>query len=134
MAARTDDGLVKGVLLLDYDSVRNPVLTPFITVANVLTNRIAAMGASTGAEVPADELVLLETWLAAHAYCMSDQPYASKSTKGASATFQGKTDMRLKATKYGQMALDLDPTGYLASIDSGAQATADMESLDRGNS
>jgi hypothetical protein len=50
---------------------------------------------------------------------MSDKAYQSKSTGGASGTFQGQTGMRLESTDYGQAAMILDVTGRLASRSQG---------------
>jgi hypothetical protein len=57
---------------------------------------------------------MIARYLAAHAYAMSDQTYATKSTGGASGTFHGQTGKYLEATKYGQQALLLDTAGVLA--------------------
>lgn len=126
MAARTTDVLVKALMApgRDYDLRKNPDLTPYITTANVHVNRIEAAG-----EADAVLLELIERWLAAHFYKMSDQAYSARSTQGASGTFQGQTGQRLMATKYGQTALDLDGTGYLASLVSSASGvgTASIE-------
>lgn len=129
MAARTSDVLVKGLLMTDYDTKRNPPLDQFINSANSLVNRLAGRAAENGVGVTDGDLILIETWLAAHAYCMVDQPYSSRSSGGASGSFQGQTGMRLKATKYGQMALDLDPTGFLANLEATGTAVASMDWL-----
>jgi hypothetical protein len=118
---RTDAELVKDVLRLgseggDYDDRNNPTLTPYITAANLLVTRVLTCATAKGVPLTDDEALVLETWLAAHGYALSDQPYAEKSTQRSKGVFQGRTGMRLEATKYGQMALDLDPSGCLAAV------------------
>lgn len=117
--ARTDADQVKGVLLLDYDTRNSPSLTPFIRGASLIVDRVATCAIAKGKTLTAEELVEIETWLAAHAYAMSDQPYSEKKTEKAMGKFQGQTKMYLEATKYGQMAISLDPSGCLAAIASG---------------
>ena len=119
--ARTTSNAVKELLQPggDYDTVRNPSLTPFIQSATVVVDRVQTAAAANGRTLNSTELELIERWLAAHYYASSDQPYTSRSTAGASGSFQGQTGMYLEGTKYGQMAITLDYSGYLYSISSG---------------
>jgi hypothetical protein len=100
----------------DYDVVNNPDLTPFIDTASVIVDRVVTCAATKGITLLDTEQELIERWLAAHCYCLSDQPYFAKSTGGAHATFHGKTDIALDATKYGQQAQVLDYSGCLTAI------------------
>lgn len=117
--ARTTDALVKAVLLDSYDKRRKPDLAPFIRAANLLTSRLESAAVDYDPPLLTDELAEIETWLAAHAYCAPDQPYAQRTTSSAQGSFQGKTGMYLEGTKFGQMAVILDHTGLLASLASG---------------
>lgn len=116
--ARTDATAVVALMLpgKDYDTRRSPSLTPFIDTANALVTRVATCAATKGITLSAAELELLERWLSAHFYCMSDQTYSSRSTGGASGSFHGQTGMALDATKYGQTAQMLDSSGCLVSL------------------
>ena len=119
--ARTNDGLVKGVLGLgsqggDYDDVNNPSLTRFITAANLVTTRVNACAGTKGIALSTAELAEIETWLAAHMYVMSRQNVASQNTAGAGGTYQGQTGMGIQASKYGQTALMIDYSGCLLAI------------------
>lgn len=116
---------VKAILIKDYDSNRNPNLNPFIKIANLIVNRLVIKVAANGDAILQEELTEIEKWVAAHVYVMSDQNYSSNSTEGASASYQGQTGKYLEASKYGQMAILLDPTGLL--IGSGKQARASAE-------
>lgn len=126
MAVRTTSGLVQGVLLSNYGAKSDgalPSLTPFIHIANLLTTRVAACAVAKGVPRTADELIELETWLAAHFYTRSDTALASESTERASGAYQGKTGMHLQASFYGQTAMDLDTSGCLAGLNSQKRAS-----------
>lgn len=93
----------------DYDGRAD--LTPYIETASAMTDRIVACATTKGNPLTATEAELIERWLSAHFYAVSDKPYAEKATEGARAVFQGKTGMRLEFTGYGQTAISLDPSG-----------------------
>lgn len=117
--ARTTSSLVQGILLSDYgpDEEGNlPSLTPFIDTASSIVDDLVDYATSKGVSLGVSKLEIIERWLAAHAYVQSDQAYSYKQTSKAAATFQGKTDLGLMNSKYGQMALTLDSSGYLAAI------------------
>ena len=119
MATRTNAYLVKQVLQDDYGQKEDgalPTLEPFMLAANLLTTRMASSAAKVGYVHTTEEKKVIETWLSAHFYVMSDQNYSVKSTGGASATFQGHTRMHLDASKYGQSAVMLDTSGTLRSM------------------
>lgn len=116
MATRTDSDLVKGVLCMDYDTKRLPDLQPFIDTASSIVDDLATMCSNEGNPLSSSKLELIERWLSAHAYCCNDQPYAQRRTGQASGLFQGQTGKRLESTKYGQMALTLDPSGNLDTL------------------
>lgn len=110
MAYRTNDATVRA-------TIRIAQTTPtaiFILMANSLTNQVALN--DVYGQLDANTLLGIETLLACH-YIAShpdEQQYASRTTEGASATFQGQTTQVLKATTYGQNAMMLDVTNYLA--------------------
>lgn len=111
---RTTDSSVEGVLGNDYDGTTD--LAQFIETATVIVDRVSACAIKKGKALSSTELELIERWLSAHYYACSDQPFTSKSTGGASASFQGQTAMSLEGTKYGQVSLNLDYSGCLTSI------------------
>lgn len=117
--ARTTAALVKGVLLRDYDTANNPDLTPFIDTASSVIDKVVTCAANRGVSLSAADLELMERWLAAHCYAMSDKPYAEKTTMKAKGVFDGRTGMYLEGTRYGQTATSLDSSGCLAAIASG---------------
>src|SRR5438309_3396699 len=93
---RVTDDEVKEILATTVDT------TPFIRAAHVLVN-----DALTGKGLEESTLIEIERWLAAHFACMRD-PRESQVDAGAKAWFEGKTDMGLNFTRYGQMVKLLD--------------------------
>ncbi len=119
MAQRTTPTLVAKTLGNDYDGSAN--LNPSIDTAGVHVRRIITRGTELGITVEEVDLEIIERWLAAHFYACSDRPYQSRSTLNASGSMQGQTGMGLTFTVYGQQAIALDPTGYLATIGKGGK-------------
>jgi hypothetical protein len=117
--ARTTTAAVQGILGSDYDSRRSPDLSPRIETAATLVDDIVAKAVELGIPLTDARLEVIERWLAAHLYCVTDRPYKSRSAGGASGTFDGNTDKGLDATLYGQTAKVLDTTGFLSSIGGG---------------
>jgi hypothetical protein len=126
---RTSETAVKLVLRPgsqggDYDDVNSPSLTPFIDAASAMVDDAAACAADADDAISTTRQELIERWLAAHCYCLSDRTFTSRSTLGASASFAGQTGMNLEATFYGQQAMALDPSGCLRSAGAGNRASA----------
>ena len=122
--ARTTTTLVQGLLRSaanggDYDGSTD--LTPYVNAANLIMNRVVTCATNKGITLTSDEAEMIERYLAAHCYGMADQPYASQSMGGASASYQGRTDLGIDGTKYGQVAQSLDPSGCLKAIAKGYQ-------------
>jgi hypothetical protein len=114
MARRTTAAAVQEILGADWDGKRSVV--PFIDSVTNTVSRVVQYGAGKGVSLSAAEAEVLERWLAAWAYVMSDRTLDSKNTGKAGGTFSGKTDKGLDANMYGQMAGSLDPTGTLRAI------------------
>jgi hypothetical protein len=108
MANRTTATAVKVILDTDLTDAQ---ITAFITTANALVDdQLLNKGLSSTI------LTEIEKWLAAHLASIRDQRVSRESIGDEySATYQGKTDMGLEATLYGQTALALDTTGTLRS-------------------
>lgn len=113
--ARTTAAAVQGVLVNDYDP-NTPSLTPFIDAASVLVERCVARAAERSMTVSSSDWEILERWLAAHAYCCNDPTYLERQTQSARGRYMGTSGLGLNGTRYGQMALTLDPTGTLAKL------------------
>ena len=63
-----------------------------------------------------DILTEIHKYLAAHFASLRDQRIESERVADVSMKYQGKTDMGLNATFYGQTALMLDTSGSLANL------------------
>jgi hypothetical protein len=105
----------------------------YMAMGNSLTNKVAAN--DVYGQLDASDLQLIETLLACH-YCAAgpnEQQYSARTTVDASATFQGQTGMVLKSTLFGQNAMMLDTTNYLArhskEVEEGYRQVASLISL-----
>jgi len=113
--SRTTPGQVQTLLAGDYDGVTD--LQQHCDSASATVDDLVAQAQNVrGITMLASRLELIERNLAAHDYVMTDQAYQSKTTQGASAQFQGKTDMYLEGSKYGMKAMRLDTSGCLQAL------------------
>lgn len=94
-------------------------LYSFQVTASRLVDRIAT--GDTDGTLGAADLREIEKYLTAHFYTFRDQQYEATSTDGASDRYQGKTAMYFESSFYGQTALMLDSTGYLAELQTQAK-------------
>lgn len=122
--ARTTPALVAALLGMNYDRVRTPDLNQFIAPATMIVDQIKAKAAVKGVAYtdsanPGDssQLETIERWLAAHYYAQQDPLYTSRSTQGATGSFQvGQLGKGFASTQYGANAMDLDFSGVLKNI------------------
>ena len=112
---RTRPTAVQSILQNEYDLENRPALEGFIDTASMMVDEIVVE--DTALKMTATRLELVERWLAAHFYQISDPGYQSRTTAGASGSFTGQTSQTFKATRYGQQALALDLTGFLERRD-----------------
>jgi len=70
----------------------------------------------SGRILSATLLERIEAFLSAHFYAHADQLKQSESIGRSSAVYQGRTEVGLRSTQYGQTAVDLDLTGTLSSL------------------
>lgn len=101
--------------------VTGEVLQAQIDLAHILTNRVETCDLANGSVLSEEELTVIEMNLAAHFYSFVDQQYLSKQTADASASFQGKTDLILDYSPWGQAAKLLDASGCLAKLEQQAE-------------
>jgi hypothetical protein len=113
--SRTTPGQVQTLLAGDYDGATD--LQQHCDSASATVDDLVQQASTVrGVSMLASRLELIERNLAAHDYVMTDQTYQSKTTQGASAQFQGKTDMYLEGSKYGMKAMRLDTSGCLQAL------------------
>lgn len=98
--------------ILDDTALSDPVITTFITSANVMVTQ--ALGSSTlGVSV----LKEIERWMTAHMIASSRERMAkSEEAGGAKINYTGQFYTGLRGTPYGQMVLVLDTTGAMAAL------------------
>lgn len=110
MAIRTNAGKVGEVIDVDPDVELRIHIESANSIIEYLYANCAAFRGMTEAAI-----TIVETWLAAHYYAQKDPAYSSKSTGGASGSFQGQVAMYFESTWYGQKAMELDHSGCLAA-------------------
>lgn len=124
MAVRTNSAAVVDILGEDYDSVNSPSLAGRIETAASMVDDVVACAIEKEQPISSTKAELIERWLAAHFYAVSDKPYTSRSTSGASGSFAGQTAMALDFTSYGQTAQQIDTSGCLAAFGKRQTASA----------
>ena len=120
MAWRTTEADVR--LLIDTDDSLSAVewataVEPFIDTATALTDYVASQDSNSLLTVAL--LLQIEKWLSAHFYAISDPQPQEEKTGDASAVHQGRTDLGLSLTHWGQQAIALDVTGCLKRLSEG---------------
>lgn len=117
MSVRTTTARVQAILGKDYDVGAAIDLQQYVDSATVMVDRTVTEAEERGVTLTSAEQELIERWLSAHLYCLSDKTFRQRSLGGgASATYQGVTGMGLDATFYGQTAGRIDRSGALSAI------------------
>lgn len=113
MAYRTDTERVQKLLETGRDYKPGASLVGFVQKANLITTRVAACAIARGTPLTADELEMVERWVAAYSYTLSDRLYSSNSTGRSSASYVLD---RETPNPYLKGALESDPSGCLKAI------------------
>jgi len=122
-----------GVLeILDANTTMDETtVMPFLVVANrIVTDNLTNKG------IAADTLREIERWLAAHCIAMSDRETGIAKERigdNTEVTYSGKTGMGLTATRYGQMAISIDPSKTLAVVGKNKIAFEVLDTVDGGS-
>jgi len=110
MAIRTTVDDVKDIL--DNTNLEDSVIEAFIGDANIFVT-----GHLSGEGLGDDTLEMIEKWIAAHMISITrERTYSDAEAGGAKVKYTGKWGERLKATSYGQMAIDLDTSNTLLKL------------------
>jgi len=89
-------------------------LTPFIAAASALVD---SQCAALNTTYTAAELLVIETWLAAHFYAIRDRTRTSEAAgSGVSQSLQHTEDLGFDCNEWGQTAMRLDYYGGLARL------------------
>jgi len=106
---------VKGIIT----TVVTAVLDPYIDAANELVTEVCAskkLADGVTAYYSAHRLKSIELWLSAHMYTIFDPRTASEKVSVITQRLQGKIDLGLDSSLYGQNAMRLDTAGGLAAM------------------
>ena len=102
---RVTDAEVKTIIDTELDT------TPFIATANTLVNNLL-----TSSGLDDTTLASIELWLSAHYVAVRDPRFRSVRTEQHQMDFErGQAGMGIRATTYGQQALELDTSGTLVA-------------------
>jgi len=110
MALRTSAPEVCAIIETDLNA---DAVLPFIIPASALVDQHLV---DFTPAINDDLLRQIETYLAAHFLSLFDPRAESETADGVKFVYEGKTDMALDASKYGQMAQVLDPSGRLKQL------------------
>lgn len=115
--ARTNSANVQAILLSNYNSPDD--LTTFINTASRIVDRVVACAATKSGSYTADELVDMESYIAAGLYFgkSGQQVVEEEQTEKARVKFQSRKDV---AKGYMDMAKMIDPYGCVAAAMSGS--------------
>lgn len=104
--ARTSVSDIKDII--ELDTLTDSQITAFMNDANqIVDNRLK--GHTTDAN-----LTLIEKWLAAHLCAMREQRVSEETVGPITMRYEGDDyGQGLESTRYGQTAIQLDPTGRL---------------------
>jgi hypothetical protein len=119
MSIRTNAGAVAKVLANDYgnDPDGNPIdLLPYIEAASAVVDDMVTYATANTIIFSTARRELVERWLAAHYYTVMDPIYKRKKTEKAEGDFFDRS--------YLGVAKNLDPTGFLADLETGITAEA----------
>lgn len=116
--ARTTPTSVKEIVKIRQSVPDTTALNRGIKTANIIVTRICAPNYDEDNEVAdADLLVEIETYLAAHFYCIFKPRRVSEMAGKVQQVVMSKVDLGLQVTHYGQQAIRLDVSGALAGLD-----------------
>jgi len=118
MPPRNEEADVKAIL---ETNLKLSQITPFledadVMVTNLLEGKQYTDPTGTVVTISAATLKAIERWIAAHFASMWDKRVAESDVEPSSFTFEGETGKRLDFTRYGQQAINLDPTGCLRKL------------------
>lgn len=118
--ARTTESEVKSIC---GTSLTDEQITPFLCTANSMITNILA-----GLEYGDDELEQFELWLAAHLVSVLDPSVSREKIGETDTVYDGKTDMGLKFTRFGQQLMVMEYKGKFSSLQN-SRGSASLEVL-----
>jgi len=112
MTARITASEVRDIL--NDSELTDAVIETYISSANVFVDEV--LGSTT---LPSSVLKEIERWLTAHMIAITRERMSKEEgAGGAKVVYLGEAGMGLQSTPYGQMVMELDTTGKMASLGS----------------
>lgn len=100
-------------LVIDTSLTDDQVDRMLITAENIITTHIDPLSSP---DVTVTVRSDIKVWLAAHFCAVRDRRVREDSADGVRTVFEGKVDLGLDSTIYGQQARMVDPTGMLGKV------------------
>ena len=123
--ARTTATNIKKIIEVDTTIVpADADFDPFIDTANEIVTEMCTGDNGPATAYSVTRLELIERWLAAHFYAIRDPRAKSEKAGSVGVTYQGKVDLNLAVTTYGQQAMMIDTNGGLNRLNTGKSPTA----------
>lgn len=117
---RTTSTSVKEIVKIRSSVPDTKALNRGIKTANIIVSRVCAPNYDEANDTDdADLLVEIETYLAAHFYCIFKPRRLSEMAGKVQQTIESRVDLGLRVTRYGQQAIILDVSGALAGLADG---------------
>lgn len=115
--SRTSYAAVVKIIEVDADVVPDAdAMAPFLEVANSIVENACVSTLLYTSGTDDVVLELIERWLSAHFYAIRDPRTTSEKIGPIGESFEGKQDLYLASTRYGQMAMMVDTRGGLAAL------------------
>lgn len=113
MSQRVNQEEVRKLLSIDGN---NPLIDvqPYIDIATAVTDKVSSN--DTLSVLTTALLKQIEMLLSAYYYSLADPGYMEEKTEDASAKYDGETGKGFEYNRWGQAALAVDITGFLASL------------------
>lgn len=112
-------------------SLTDAAVSTWIDIASDQVDDIAAFNG----DISTTRLGNIELMLSAHYATTQDPRHESASSSSRNVSYEGETGMNLMASKYGQNAVQLDPTGLLrdSQKQKATLSVPDSRNLDQRN-
>ena len=110
MAARVSEAELRKIFKTSATALPSDSALAFINTANLMVNEYLS-----GSGFSESYLKEIELYLSAHLAAMWDQRRSEKEIGESRFKFQGKWDLGLNSTDYGQKVIILDSTGSLVN-------------------
>lgn len=113
--ARTTNKQVEQLLGDNWDECTS--VAPYVRAASALVDQIVLCAARRKKVLPDEDLAIIETWIAAYRYTLTDPLFTSRSTAGASGSFaNGDSTLMGIQNRYKRGAIESDWSGCTNAV------------------